>query len=184
MTNEQLMESKATIEGRDLDALVSHIRAILDIQDRKHGFPSKTYLKCFVGSEAVQALVDTGVAHDSADALRIGNIPLSAGAFHHVQHAHTFKDEYLFYRFTGDEDHGALSQKADGRHVSWADFTARISSEEDHAFTLQPAIPERDTELATFTQDDLDSCGVAPLDQYNAKLLDCTHPKAWEDPMR
>ena len=182
MASEEHPDVEASFEGGDLDALVSHIRTILDIQDRRYGFPAKTYPKCFVGSEAVQALVDEGVASDGDDAVHIGNMLLNAGVFHHVQHAHTFKAEYLFYRFASDEDHGTVAHKPDGNRVSWSDFIAPLTSAQDQTFSFQPAIPERDPELATFAQDNLDACGVAPLDLHNAKLLDCTHPKAWADP--
>jgi hypothetical protein len=48
--------------------------------------------------------------------------------------------------------------------------------------TLQPAIPERDPDLATFAQVDLEACGISPLDTHNAELLDHLHPKQWVDP--
>ena len=53
---------------------------------------------------------------------------------------------------------------------------------EDRTFTLQPAIPERDPELASFAQVDLEACGISPLDEHNTGLLDLVRPKAWVDP--
>jgi hypothetical protein len=88
----------------------------------------------------------------------------------------------LFYRFLSDEDHGTVARKPDGSAVSWADFIAPLSSAEDKIFTLQPEIPERDQDLASFEQVDLEACGVSPLDEHNTKFLDLLHPKAWLDP--
>ena len=180
MATEQQMDAEASLASADLEAVAEQVKHVLDIQDRRYGFPPKTYAKCFVGNEAVEKLVSANIASDEADAVRIGNMLLNAGIFHHVQHAHTFKNEYLFYRFASDEDHGIVAPKPDGSRVSWSDFIAPLTSPE--AQTFQAAIPERDPDLASFLQDDLDSCGVAPLDEYNATLLDCTHPKEWIDP--
>jgi len=56
----------------------------------------------------VARLIESNIASDDEDARRIGNLLLSAGVFHHVQRAHDFKNEYLFYRFSSDEDHGSV----------------------------------------------------------------------------
>ena len=79
----------------DLEELTTRLKRVLDIQDRKYGFPSKTYPKCFVGSEAVAQLVKEGIAVDADDAVRIGNMMLNAGVFHHVLDEHPFKNEEL-----------------------------------------------------------------------------------------
>ena len=180
MATEQQLGVEASFEGSELEALAMRVKQELDIQDRRYGFPPKTYLKCFVGNEAVEKLVAVNIASDAVDAVRIGNMLLNAGVFHHVQHAHPFKNEYLFYRFASDEDHGRAAPKPDGSRVSWSDFLVPLTSSQ--AQTFQAAIPERDPDLASFLQDDLDSCGLAPLDEYNATLLDYTHPKEWIDP--
>ncbi len=182
MANEEQMDLEASFDSRDLDELATRVKGVLDIQNRRFGFPPRTYERCFVGNEAVRTLVNEGIASDDEDAVRIGNMLLSAGVLHHVQHAHAFKDEYLFYRFASDEDHGTVTRKPDGSAVSWSDFIAPLASADDATFTLQPAIPERDPELAQFAQDDLSVIGVVPLDAHNARLLDHTHPPAWVDP--
>ena len=128
MASEEHLDVEASFEGGDLAALVSHLRTILNIQDRKYGFPPRTYPKCFVGSKAVRALVDEGVASDGDDAVHIGNMLLNAGMFHHVQHAHTFKDEHLFYCFASEEDHGTVTHKPDGNRMRWSDFIAPLTS--------------------------------------------------------
>ena len=182
MTKKELMNVEASFDNTDLEALTARVKHVLDIQDRKHGFPSKTYSKCFVGSEAVAQLVEEGIASDEEDAVHIGNMMLNAGVFHHVLDAHPFENANLFYRFVSDEDHGSVARKPDGSAVSWADFMAPLTSAQDRILTLQPAIPERDPDLATFAQVDLEACGVSPLDEHNTKFLDFLHPKGWVDP--
>ncbi len=61
------------------------------------------YQNVFVGSDAVTTLVHSGVADSREVALRIGQALLASGMFHHVFDDHTFRDEWLFYRFYVDE---------------------------------------------------------------------------------
>ena len=175
-------EHDAKLGEVDLEELVTKIRSVLTIKDRRHGLRRTTYKKCFVGKEAVQAFVKEGIAVDEQDALNIGNMLLEVGAFHHVLREHTFKNENLFYRFASDEDHGKVSTKVDGSSVSWSDFLPQVSASSSDSESLQPKIPEKDLELAEFEQDDLDTVGVSPLDEHNVKLLDNVHPKKWVDP--
>ena len=122
MTKKEISGNEASFESADLAELEIRVKGFLDIQDRKYGFPAKLYEKCFVGSEAVRQFVEHNIAADYEDATRMGNIMLGAGLFHHVEYAHAFKNEYLFYRFASDEDHGTVARKPDGSSVSWGDF--------------------------------------------------------------
>lgn len=73
----------------------------IKVEDRKWRF--KTYPKCFIGTEAVTWISKySGVSRK--EAVRIGQEFLDAEVFHHVCRDHTFKDDYLFYRFQEDED--------------------------------------------------------------------------------
>ncbi|MDJ0811676.1 MAG: FAD-containing oxidoreductase [Desulfobacterales bacterium] len=182
MTTDNHDELKASFDGESLEELTGRIKQLFDVQDRTYGFPSKTYPKCFVGSEAVAQLVEEGIARDAEDAVRIGNMLLDAGVFHHVLDEHAFKNEKLFYRFISDEDHGTVARKPDGSAVSWADFIAPLTRPEDQVINLQPEIPERDPDLASFDQVDLEACGVSPMDAHNTRMLDLLHPKEWIDP--
>jgi hypothetical protein len=149
MTTDNLKDAEASFDSGELEELTARVRSVLDIRDRKYGIPPKTYPKCFVGSEAVEKLVREGIAGDTADAVRIGNMMLNAGVFHHVLDVHPFENKNLFYRFTADEDHGMAGRKADGGAVSWSDFIEPLTEVKDGTFTLQPAIPERDPQLAS-----------------------------------
>ncbi|MGB9437357.1 MAG: FAD-containing oxidoreductase, partial [Desulfobacterales bacterium] len=111
MTKDEHMDVEASFDNTDLEALAARVKAVLDIRDRKYGFPSKTYLKCFVGREAVSRLIEEGIAGDEEDAVSIGNMMLNAGVFHHVLDAHPFENANLFYRFVSDEDHGTVARK-------------------------------------------------------------------------
>ncbi|MDJ0804630.1 MAG: FAD-containing oxidoreductase [Desulfobacterales bacterium] len=182
MTTDNHDEIKASFDGQSLEELTGRIKQLFDVQDRTYGFPSKTYPKCFVGNEAVAQLVAEGIARDAEDAVRIGNMLLDAGVFHHVLDEHAFKNEKLFYRFISDEDHGTVARKPDGSAVSWADFIAPLTRPKDQALNLQPEIPERDPDLASFDQVDLEAHGVSPLDEHNTRMLDLLHPKEWIDP--
>ena len=182
MTKDVSMDAVASFESTDLEELAERMKRILVIRDRKYGFPAKTYPKSFVGSEAVAKLIEEGIASDEDDAVRIGNMMLGAGVFHHVLDAHEFKNEELFYRFMSDEDHGEVGRKPDGTAVSWADFIEPLAPSEKRSFSLQPEIPERDPEMASFEQVELEAIGVSPLDEHNTRFLDLLHPKEWVDP--
>jgi len=182
MDEEEHIDKEASFDGDGLEKLTKHVKGLLDIRDRTYGIPPKTYVMCFVGSEAVETFVREGIASDEADALHIGNMMLNAGVFHHVQQAHPFENKYLFYRFASDEDHGKVARQPDGSTVRWADFLLPLTSAGDPGLVLQPSVPERDPELAGMAQENLEACGVAPLDEHNTKFLDLLHPKAWVDP--
>ena len=182
MVKQEHMDIEASFDSTDLEALATHVKRVLDIRDRKYGLPQKTYKNCFVGNEAVKKLVEEDIAGDEEDAVRIGNMLLNAGVFHHVQDAHPFENKYLFYRFRSDEDHGTSARKSDGSAVMWADFVAPVTPTQAQTLTLQPAIPERDPDLAAVAQVDLEACGISLLEEYTTRLRDSVHPKAWLAP--
>jgi len=182
MAEQDQLNDEAYFESIDLDELTSHLKRVLDIRDRKYGFPPKTYSQCFVGREAVKKIIDEDIAGHEEDAVRIGNMLLNAGVFHHVQDAHPFENKNLFYRFFSDEDHGSTAHKPDGSAVSWADFIAPLTSTHYQPMSLQPEVPQRDPNLAALEQVNLKVCGIAPLDEYNIELLNRVHPKNWLEP--
>ena len=174
---------QVSLDTSDRAELHRAFRAIVELQDRKYGLPPKTYRSCFVGSEAVAALIAHGFAADEEDAVRLGNIMLQAGIFHHVQRDHSFKNDYLFYRFADDEDHGRVPETTpDGSAVHWSDFLGVLGPGHTRQGSLQPTLPEADADLARSGQIALDALGISPLDEHNAALLDNVHPKKWQDP--
>ena len=114
MAHEVHTDVEASFDRSALDELATRVKRVLDIQDRRYGFPPRTYAKCFVGNEAVKKLVDENIASDEEDAVRIGNMMLHAGVLHHVQHAHAFENAYLFYRFATDALNGDVVSQVPG----------------------------------------------------------------------
>ncbi len=183
VVKEKGLSENVSLGNEELESLATEFRSIFDIQHRKYGFPARTYRNCFVGEEAVARLLETGMAIDEGDALRLGNLLMAHGVFHHVQRAHSFKNEYLFYRFAVDEDHGGVAAEASQESwVKWADFLSSGGAGRRGEKVLQPTLPEPDVNLASMDQVCLEEVGISPLDEYNAQLLDNVHPRAWRDP--
>ena len=183
MTTATPDEREAFLAPARIEELAIQFKGIVDIRDRTYGLPPKKYARCFVGQEAVAAMIRAGIANDGEDAVSIGNLLLQAGVLHHVQRAHPFADKYLFYRFSEDEDHGTPESRPDGSAVKWSDFIPPMNASTGPEASLQASIPERDPRLADFQQEYPAACGIAPLDEHNAALLDRVHPKAWVDPV-
>jgi potassium-dependent mechanosensitive channel len=86
----------------DIEALVTAMRGAqgVEIKDRRHRM--NIYPRCFVGSEAVEWLIQTQNC-TREDAINIGQFLVDRGIIHDVVDEHPFRDEYLFYRFYADE---------------------------------------------------------------------------------
>lgn len=69
-----------------------------------------TYSKCFVGTEAVQWMIDN-LGIDRPTAVSTGQRLMDAGIVHHVTHSEPFCDRYYFYRFQEDDDTNILNMK-------------------------------------------------------------------------
>jgi potassium efflux system protein len=89
-------------DDTELQELVSLMRGPegLDICDRRFGL--QIYVNSFVGSEAVQWFMQQQLA-SREEAIRLGQVLVERGIIHHVADEHTFRDDYLFYRFFVDE---------------------------------------------------------------------------------
>ena len=175
-----MKESTLSSTKKDLDQLAKDLKNCIDIKDRTYGFPRKKFESCFVGQEAVDAMIKKGLAKDLEDAVAIGNKLLSQGYFHHVQRAHQFKYEYLFYRFTEDEDHGEALTDADGKKFSWTDLMPNVSH--PAGLELQANIPDPDKEFGDYSQVNLKEAPISPMDEHNIKLLDNVMPRSWKNP--
>jgi len=88
--------------GEELAALAAAYEKTVEIKDRKYNF--KTYEKCFVGSDAVTALVSNKMVDNREEAMAKLEQLLQAGLIHHVTRDHLFEDKNLFYRFTSVGD--------------------------------------------------------------------------------
>lgn len=171
-TTESTSAPQLDIELRDL---AERMRKNLDIRDRTYRL--KTYEDCFVGEEACRWMIEHEIAADVEQAETIGNLLLESGVFHHVVRDHEFKCDYLFYRFSNDEDHGHRP-RIDDAHVSWADLLRSIDPS-DSATGLHPRFPE---EIEFRSIDELEASDLEPMDDANVELLDRVHPPAWVNP--
>mmetsp|Transcript_8578 Transcript_8578/g.38246 ORF Transcript_8578/g.38246 Transcript_8578/m.38246 type:complete len:703 (-) Transcript_8578:455-2563(-) len=162
-----------------IDEVVSSFKSMVEVRDRSYML--RMYRNCFVGSDAVDILVKKGLVTNRRDAVKLCQMMLSEGVFHHVLREHQFEDAKLFYQFT--EGHGEKLVRR-GSKVSWSDFIRPETKKID--ISLQPAMPES-SETPEITPDlpqiDLNiSEQLYPLDEYNLRLLDNTHPSAWQGP--
>eukprot|EP00177_Eucheuma_denticulatum_P006081 GFKZ01011089.1.p1 GENE.GFKZ01011089.1~~GFKZ01011089.1.p1 ORF type:complete len:628 (-),score=83.36 GFKZ01011089.1:402-2285(-) len=80
----------------------------LKLADRRWRLIS--YTKCFVGSEAVQWMVDN-LDLDTSAAVATGQRLMDAGVIHHVTHSEPFSNQYYFYRFQEDDESNILNMK-------------------------------------------------------------------------
>lgn len=81
----------------ELAKLAISFQQCLDIRDRKYRM--KTYKECFIGAEAVDALVLTEVVDSRADAVQLGRkLARELRLFSPVNGDYLFSDDFQFYR--------------------------------------------------------------------------------------
>ena len=72
---------------------------------KDHRYRLRVYHDVFVGSEAVEFLVRSGIAKSKEEAVEIGqNLASTFRLFEHVTRDHNFQDEYYFYRFLPEDE--------------------------------------------------------------------------------
>ena len=59
----------------------------------------KEYKCCFKGTDAVQWMMNQGIAQTEAEAVRFGNLIRERGLIRHVTNAHTFSNKDYYYWF-------------------------------------------------------------------------------------
>jgi pyruvate/2-oxoglutarate dehydrogenase complex dihydrolipoamide dehydrogenase (E3) component len=180
----------------------------VNIADRTYRF--KTYKQCFIGTEAVDYLISSGVATTRADAVRIGQLLMNDYyLFEHVTRDHPFRDEKLFYRFLAPNERGSVATNENtGQKISWSDFlsptglnnqdteTTENKNDDDEEeegegttgtvkFTDPSLLPNiNPTIFDTISPKDIHvATNVWPLDKYNTELLNNVHPANWQDPV-
>ena len=72
MKKETQPDAEASFDSSDTEELAARLKGLFDIRDRKYGFPSQIYEKCFVGNEAVKKLIKEGIAGNKKDAVQVG----------------------------------------------------------------------------------------------------------------
>ena len=106
-SDEEKLKAELKVKSQQRKASLSKIalrlQEDLEIKDRKYRF--KTYKSCFVACEAVDFMVQNGMADTREGAVAIGcRLQNDLNFWDHVCCDHTFKDEYLFFRFKSDGD--------------------------------------------------------------------------------
>ena len=109
---EQLAQKSAqkTSEKINLYDLIAKMRREQGLEIKTRRYQLKLYKRCFVGSEAVDWLVNH-LNISRQQAVAIGRKLIHKKIIHHVSEEHSFKDEPLFYRFYEDEGKSMWTDK-------------------------------------------------------------------------
>lgn len=146
-----------------LEEIARDFRKNLEVKDRRYHF--STYKDVFVGSYAVDYLVGkTPWASSRMEAVQVGRTLMrELDLFQHVVSAtHPFEDDYLFYKFT-DEDEEVMNQRLEDllseSNVPFLDHTASMK-------------PDRLAQVARTMEEDLQpTCHRYRLRVYNDTLV-------------
>lgn len=93
---------RAELEGVDLVRVEGAMRRRDGVPIEERNYLSKTYPRCFIGSEAVDWMAARcGLSVGAAET--IGERMLELGIFHHVLDEHGFLEGRYYYRFRADE---------------------------------------------------------------------------------
>lgn len=109
--------SVQSLSTEDLVAVGEKLRRGVRIKHRQYRL--KTYRNCFIGLEAVDYMVHSGLAQSRAHAVELGRrLSAELDYLHHVTHDHVFEDAYLFFRFnTADRTKSSVTDWS-GSHSS------------------------------------------------------------------
>lgn len=91
-------DTRSVVSMGDLEDLARQFQRGCKVVDRKYHL--RVYPKCFVGSQAVDFMVQSKMARNRQEAVELGrDFVRRLNLFEHVCRDHDFKDAYLFYRF-------------------------------------------------------------------------------------
>eukprot|EP01122_Echinamoeba_exundans_P004856 TRINITY_DN15073_c0_g1_i1.p1 TRINITY_DN15073_c0_g1~~TRINITY_DN15073_c0_g1_i1.p1 ORF type:complete len:1225 (-),score=224.48 TRINITY_DN15073_c0_g1_i1:118-3792(-) len=96
-SSESSPNSPLWVDSSGDEELIAAFRKGVEVKDRKYHL--KTYPQCFIGTEAVDWLVNHHWANTREEAEAVGNRILQKGVFQHVAKEHDFRDKFYFYRF-------------------------------------------------------------------------------------
>ncbi|GBG25134.1 Dihydrolipoyl dehydrogenase, mitochondrial [Hondaea fermentalgiana] len=145
----------------DLSGLCALVQRNVTSKDRTYHF--QNFKQCFIGSEAVDFMVNSKVVGTREEAVELGQQMLEQGLFQHVTQDRDFEDNKLFYRFKSlDRDRGHAEEGS-----TWA------------AVELQGGRPVGED---VGHGDEDEDVPVEPLDEHNVRLLDLCKPAKWVNP--
>jgi hypothetical protein len=108
-------------DAMELVAIANQLMAAVEIKDRM--FHLRTYPACFLGSEAVEALIKLGHAENIEQAETLGDLLIGDNLMKHIANDHGLKNQYLFYIFPKRKTH--LETSDDG--TNWSQLSATSS---------------------------------------------------------
>jgi len=85
----------------NLDEVGREMRLSIEVRNRQH--LKRKFKNCFVGAEAVSWLLSASYAATRQEAVSIGKNLITKKLIRHVTDGHSFKDAFLYYRFTLDD---------------------------------------------------------------------------------
>ncbi|MGK7937206.1 MAG: DEP domain-containing protein [Xenococcaceae cyanobacterium] len=97
-------------EKINIKELIAKMRGEDGVEIKTRRYQLKLYKRCFVGSEAVDLLVNH-LKISRTKAVAIGKKLVHKKVIHHVTDEHSFKDANLFYRFYEDEEKSIWTDK-------------------------------------------------------------------------
>lgn len=146
--------SKKTL--RATKDIINEFRKNVVLEDRT--YLMKTYKQCFVGSEAVDCLIDCRAATNRVDAVKIGQALLQhQRLFAHVTGDHDFEDGPLFYQLTTDDTTSSTDKENSVTSSTLSGTGKRVVSAIDideiaHSFRKNVSIADRKYGLKTYKQ--------------------------------
>lgn len=109
-TQQLVQKPEQKSEKINLYDLIAKMRGEKGLEIKTRRYQLKLYKRCFVGSEAVDWLVDH-LKISRQQSVAIGRKLIHKKVIHHVGDEHSFKDENLFYRFYEDEGKSMWTDK-------------------------------------------------------------------------
>ena len=131
-TSRELFIKKQQEMKRNREEALKRLYAGVEVKNRRYKL--KKYKRCFIASEAVDFMVQSGWATSRDDAVELGReLQDKFNLFEHVvePHKHRFKDDYLFFKFnasqTGSDGGSSSDTNSLGNPNSNHEKTSRIS---------------------------------------------------------
>ena len=135
--------SRCSSVSEDLKAIGAMFKQ--NILVATHTYHFKKYQRTFVGKEAVDYMVRSNLALSREDAVFLGQrLMEELNLFHHCCFDHTFKDAYLFYRYTEEGKEGTGLQEHPANTVDGLlDSPKKLPATSPFGGDHSPHIPKR-----------------------------------------